>query len=242
MTMTLPAELLYSLPFDCPFEFAPVPTYPVAPVVAPELTLRGAYLDALYNKTVSQQPLSFPRKLPPSLPLNGADARLSTPAQLSIDWFARLVLSRVPGPTPDASRTALRALLLPLHQFDAKWRSVTPGRLGPDSADGLGARALTKLGEEERARLVGAHGEWARAEQLRKADRQHHQRAAQAEIDRASLLGFGDQGEGDDHGQIGGGRAGERSGEEPSAAKGTSWTQGVDQTDQDWISNQELLE
>lgn len=51
-TMTLPAELLYSLPFDCPFEFPRFPSYPVAPVVPAEVTLRSAYLDALYNPNV----------------------------------------------------------------------------------------------------------------------------------------------------------------------------------------------
>ena len=51
--MSLPAELIYSLPFDCPFEFTEFPSYPIAPVVPAEVTLRGAYLDALYNPSVS---------------------------------------------------------------------------------------------------------------------------------------------------------------------------------------------
>lgn len=52
--MGLPAELIYSLPFDCPFEFAQFPSYPTAPVVPTELSLRGAYLNALYDNSVSK--------------------------------------------------------------------------------------------------------------------------------------------------------------------------------------------
>ena len=161
--------------------------------------------------------------------------------QLSIDWFARLLLSRLPSLGPDASRLALRELILPLHQFDHKWRSITPGRLNPDLADGPGAKALTKLSEEERTRLVGAHKEWARAEALKRADSQRDDRAEQDETDKASLLRI-EAGEGmaGDGGEGGSGGSGEGSG--GGGGNGSSWTQAAERTDHDWIAGQELLE
>lgn len=153
--------------------------------------------------------------------------------------------------SPDALSATLRELVLPLHQFDSKWRSITPCKLTLDDTADQPA-GLTKVPEDERRRLFAAHVDWVRAEQLRQADSTSQDERARQEMDEASLLRPGQNTGGLGRGIAGGvdesmNVAAETSVELVAAAPFASeaavvWTQAAQQSTQEWIAELELLE
>ncbi|KAM0793503.1 hypothetical protein ACM66B_000942 [Microbotryomycetes sp. NB124-2] len=96
--------LLYSLPSRCPLPWPMNPSYPVACTATRDLN--EAYDDSL------------------------ASTRL---ANLSLDAFAQLVIQVASrSPRAEAARQ-LRSLILPLHDFDKRWRSSVPELVRPAS-------------------------------------------------------------------------------------------------------------
>ncbi|KAL8286268.1 hypothetical protein RQP46_004756 [Phenoliferia psychrophenolica] len=141
-------QLLYSLPHHCPIPFPLTPSYPI--VVRPsesDSDLASAYSTALFHTALN-----------PS----------------ALDTFARLVLHLVATSAPDELASNLRALVLPVHDFNIKYLSLVPDALayldhatttdadGEDAAMRLPAvpGVEAKLDDSERKRLVQAYRDW----------------------------------------------------------------------------------
>lgn len=75
-------------------------------------------------------------------------------------------------------------------------------------------------------------------EGLKRADRREEEEEEEREREEASLVGF-EREEGEEESRVAEvGKGGQRNGR----AKANQWDKVLDQTDQDWIANQELLE
>ncbi|GAA5877129.1 hypothetical protein JCM16303_006177 [Sporobolomyces ruberrimus] len=109
-------RLLYSLSTRPPIPF---PVHPSYPIRLPTRDLPSAYLDSLWTSTQSDQ--------------------------ISLESFARLLLSLRAQKPPIELEALLRTLIRPLHDFDKRWRSIIPDLLEeeeevdskPENRDGL---------------------------------------------------------------------------------------------------------
>ncbi|ORY90106.1 hypothetical protein BCR35DRAFT_349873 [Leucosporidium creatinivorum] len=163
------ARLIYSLPVDCPLPWPARPSYPTSTTIR---DLPQAYLDSLFT---------------------------SNSNQFTLDAFARLLLSVASEQPRDLVSPLLRSLLLPLHDFDRKWRSVVPSAINPIAPEDSAApskKEKERLSEKEREVLLQSHAAWkVQAEEKLKADKgkQAEQRAkAEAAKAVAAKEGQGD--------------------------------------------------
>ncbi|GAA6012620.1 hypothetical protein JCM11491_005456 [Sporobolomyces phaffii] len=133
-TATTSAKLIYSLPTRPPIAFPVHPTYPVR---LPTRDLPSAYLESLWTST--------------------------QPDQVSLESFARLVLSLRNQTRPVELDALLRSLVRPLHDFDRRWRTVVPDALEDEDDDDEDAPTKGKrdgLGAAERDMFFSAYERW----------------------------------------------------------------------------------
>ncbi|KAK4055180.1 hypothetical protein OIV83_000460 [Microbotryomycetes sp. JL201] len=151
--------LLYSLPSQCPLPWPSNPSYPIACTATRELN--EAYDDSLAS---------------------------SRPPNLSLDTFAQLVLTVASHlPRADFARQ-LRSLIMPLHDFDKRWRTAVPEIVRPATGDVEEDRitaaakrpkqARTTITVKQRAIFVESFDTWKRDASKRR--QQTKQKAATA--------------------------------------------------------------
>ncbi|GAA5832226.1 hypothetical protein JCM11251_004285 [Rhodosporidiobolus azoricus] len=133
------ARLVYSLPSRCPIPFSKHPSYPIR---APSRDLPQAYSDALWPPAESKQS-----------------------EQLILDSFARLLLALLGERPPEGLNTLVRALLLPLQDFDKRWRDSLPNLVEPREEDedfpAAPIASSSGISAAERAKLHGDYERWA---------------------------------------------------------------------------------
>ncbi|GAA5899560.1 uncharacterized protein JCM6883_005260 [Sporobolomyces salmoneus] len=134
-TRTKP-PLIYSLSTRPPIPF---PLHPSYPIEIPTQDLPSAYLDSLWTST--------------------------QPDQVSLESFARLLLSLKAQKSPIEVETLLRTLLRPLHDFDKRWRSVIPDLL--EEEDEEESPKGDELTEQERELIRKAYEKWEVVESKR---------------------------------------------------------------------------
>ncbi|GAA5921876.1 hypothetical protein JCM1841_000958 [Sporobolomyces salmonicolor] len=143
-TASQPPRLIYSLPVRPPIPFPAHPSYPVR---LPTRDLPQAYLEALWTS--------------------------SQPEQVSLEAFARLLLALRAQQSPEDLNILARSLILPLHDFDRRWRYSVPDTLGREEQLGSGAEAVTSAGdkggldEKETMLVFGAYAAWGAKEKSR---------------------------------------------------------------------------
>ncbi|GAA5869698.1 hypothetical protein JCM1840_000560 [Sporobolomyces johnsonii] len=118
-TASQPPRLIYSLPVRPPIPFPAHPSYPIR---LPTRDLPQAYLEALWTS--------------------------SQPEQASLEAFARLLLALRAQRSPEDLNTLARSLVLPLHDFDRRWRYSVPDALGREEPLGDEAEPATGAGEQ----------------------------------------------------------------------------------------------
>lgn len=167
------ARLIYSLPVDCPLPWPARPSYPTSTTTR---DLPQAYLDSLFTSNSHQ--VSDDLYTPVEEALTFAAA-----PQFTLDAFARLLLSVASEQPRDVVSPLLRSLLLPLHDFDRKWRSVVPSAINPAApADSTAPLKKERLSEKEREVLLQSHAAWkVQAEEKLKADKGKYAEQAKAE-------------------------------------------------------------
>ncbi|GAA6032762.1 hypothetical protein JCM8097_000779 [Rhodosporidiobolus ruineniae] len=138
-------RLLYALPTNPPIPFPAQPSYPIA---APARDLPQAYSDALWPDTSAERS-----------------------EQATLDSFARLLLALLAERTPADLNALVRALLLPLQDFDKRWRDLVPTAVEPrDEGDRphlLPTVGSSGLSDEERAKLRSDYDRWSVQEKVR---------------------------------------------------------------------------
>ncbi|GAA5895140.1 hypothetical protein JCM5296_000892 [Sporobolomyces johnsonii] len=143
-TASQPPRLIYSLPVRPPIPFPAHPSYPIR---LPTRDLPQAYLEALWTST--------------------------QPEQASLEAFARLLLALRAQRSPDDLNTLARSLVLPLHDFDRRWRYSVPDALRREEQLGDEAEPVTGAGEpggldEKETKLVfEAYAAWGVKEKSR---------------------------------------------------------------------------
>ncbi|GAA5913964.1 hypothetical protein JCM8208_007012 [Rhodotorula glutinis] len=142
-TLSDKPPLLYSLPLHPPIPFPLHPTYPVQ---LPTRDLRQAYLDTLW-------------------PL---DAAVNQSEQARLESFARLLLTLLTERAPPALNTLVRDLVLPLQDFDKRWRSQLPPLVeDPDSDDHEDGCVPAGVSADEARRARDDYERWAVDEKVR---------------------------------------------------------------------------
>ncbi|SCV68318.1 BQ2448_439 [Microbotryum intermedium] len=145
--------LLYSLPHDCPIPWPAHPTYAIVDPSEQPPELDQAYLDALYSD-VHKNIISKSRQ------------------------FGHHLLALASELSRDQIELKVRSIILPLHDFDRKWRNTIPSLVRPTSTENVdpaitGARPTpptgkkSKLDDKEVTFLLGAHREWRQAEEAK---------------------------------------------------------------------------
>ncbi|GAA5971964.1 hypothetical protein JCM3765_005581 [Sporobolomyces pararoseus] len=138
MTVTKP-KLLYSLSTRPPIPFPVRPTYSIS---LPTRDLSSAYLESLWSSTQSDQ--------------------------ISLESFARLLLSLRAQKPPTELATLLRSLIRPLHDFDKRWRNIIPDLLEAEEEDeGASSTKRDDLMEKEQELIVKAYEKWEISESKR---------------------------------------------------------------------------
>ncbi|GAA5850047.1 hypothetical protein JCM8547_000993 [Rhodosporidiobolus lusitaniae] len=142
-TRTAKPRLLYTLPFSPPILFPKQPSYPI---VAPTRDLSQAYSDALWPQGNSRQ----------------AD-------EVVLDAFARLLLALLAERAPADLNALVRTLVVPLQDFDRRWRNLLPRAVEPRDEDGdeQPKTGPSGLSDVERAKLRGDYDRWAVEERAR---------------------------------------------------------------------------
>ncbi|GAA5997722.1 hypothetical protein JCM5350_006674 [Sporobolomyces pararoseus] len=131
MTVTK-LKLLYSLSTKPPIPFPVRPTYSIS---LPTRDLSSAYSESLWSST--------------------------QPDQISLESFARLLLSLRAQKPPTELATLLRTLIRPLHDFDKRWRSSIPDLLeADDEEEGTNPTKRDDLDEKEQDLIVKSYEKW----------------------------------------------------------------------------------
>ncbi|BGP36760.1 hypothetical protein JCM10449v2_000662 [Rhodotorula kratochvilovae] len=132
-------RLLYSLPLNPPIAFPLHPTYPIQ---LPTRDLRQAYLDALWPPAALKQ------------------SELST-----LEAFARLLLALLAERPPVELNTLVRELVLPLQEFDKRWRNQLPPLV--EDLDDEDEHPPVGLSDDEVRRVQDDYARWAVVEKVR---------------------------------------------------------------------------
>ena len=114
-------RVVYSLPFKCPIPFPATPSYPISQPTTTGTDLAAAYATALY--AAQSNPVR-----PLSHLLHNRTANLHAP-QSALDSFARLLVHLVAAAPADSLAPKIRALVLPVHDFNIKYLSLVPDAL-----------------------------------------------------------------------------------------------------------------
>ncbi|BGO92850.1 hypothetical protein NBRC10512_007970 [Rhodotorula toruloides] len=138
-TTTTKRRLIYSLPCRPPIPFPAQPSYPVH---VPNRDLKHAYTDAMW---------------PP------ADERQSE--QATLEAFARSLLALLADRSPAEFDSLARELVLPLQDFDKRWRDHVPGAIAASEDDE--DHSNEGLGEEEARWAREDYARWAVKEKAR---------------------------------------------------------------------------
>ncbi|GAA5926608.1 hypothetical protein JCM3775_001065 [Rhodotorula graminis] len=142
-TLSDKPPLLFALPLHPPIPFPLHPTYPVQ---LPTRDLRQAYLDTLW---------------PPAAAANQSE-------QARLESFARILLTLLADRAPPALNTLVRDLVLPLQDFDKRWRIQLPPLVeDPDSDDPNDGRAPAGVTDDEARRATDDYERWAVDEKVR---------------------------------------------------------------------------
>ncbi|GAA5834170.1 hypothetical protein JCM9279_004235 [Rhodotorula babjevae] len=165
--------LLYALPLSPPIPFPLHPTYPVQ---LPTRDLRQAYLDTLW---------------PPATAANHSE-------QARLESFARLLLTLLAERPPPALNSLVRDLVLPLQDFDKRWRAQIPPLVeDPHSSDDEDGRAPVGVSDDEATRARNDFEQWAVDEKARleaKRDEDERRRKGkQRAVDQDAPAGAGDE-------------------------------------------------
>ncbi|KAK4705754.1 hypothetical protein P7C70_g452, partial [Phenoliferia sp. Uapishka_3] len=152
---------VYSLPFKCPIPWPQAPSYPIKQQPHP-------------------QPVAGPEAEPDlDLPTSYSNALYATPSQLqhALDSFARLALSHfqdAESTTAQSLATTFRSLVLPVHDFDLKYRSTVPQTISHLTNNNRQASTISHqlpnvpgveeeratLSESDTTALLQAHQRW----------------------------------------------------------------------------------
>lgn len=151
-------ELLWSLPFRSPFPFPATPNYPI--ITSNSLPLHATYLNALYLSL-------HPPQVSPAIstpPLDSHSSSLRVP-QITLDNFTRFLIRLLAAESNKALlETQLRVIVLPIHDFDQKWRSLVLATLLPPTPDDAIPPEKTKksyrIDDQEKEVLLQAHERW----------------------------------------------------------------------------------
>ncbi|BGP12784.1 hypothetical protein JCM10213_007298 [Rhodosporidiobolus nylandii] len=135
------SKLLYSLPVHPPIPFLTQPAYPIR---TPTRDLPTAYNDALWPQAEPKQS-----------------------EQVVLDSFARLLLALLDERSPTDLNSLVRLLLIPLQDFDKRWRDALPSFVEPREGFGLPVVGSSGLSEEEKAQIKADYDRWAVQEKLR---------------------------------------------------------------------------
>ncbi|GAA5980285.1 hypothetical protein JCM11641_005529 [Rhodosporidiobolus odoratus] len=134
-------KLLYTLQTRPPIPFLPRPTYPIR---TPPRDLATAYSDALWPQADSKQP-----------------------HQAILESFARLLIHVLAEQAPAAFNALARGLLLPLQDFDKRWRDHVPTILEKDDETGKIAVNASEPSALEQSRFREDYARWEKRETVR---------------------------------------------------------------------------
>ncbi|GAA6047320.1 hypothetical protein JCM3770_001885 [Rhodotorula araucariae] len=168
-TLQSKPRLLYSLPLNPPIAFLRHPTYPIQ---LPTRDLRQAYLDALWPPAASQQS-----------------------EQATLEAFARLLLALLAERSPANLDTLVRGHILPLQEFDKRWRNQLPPLVGDTDDDDDDERSPAGLTRDEIQRVQADYARWAIDEGIRleeerkKAEEKRRKRKERAPDQNADTTG-----------------------------------------------------
>ncbi|BGO96623.1 SLD3 domain-containing protein [Rhodotorula toruloides] len=138
-TTTTKRRLIYSLPCRPPIPFPAQPSYPIH---VPKRDIKQAYTDALW---------------PP--------ADESQSEQAILEAFARSLLALLADRSAAGFDSLARELVLPLQEFDRRWRDHVPGAIEASEEDE--EDSSEGLGEEEARRAREDYARWAVKEKAR---------------------------------------------------------------------------
>ncbi|BGP21649.1 hypothetical protein JCM10295v2_000524 [Rhodotorula toruloides] len=159
-TTTTKRRLVYSLPCRPPIPFPAQPSYPIH---VPKRDIKQAYTDTLW---------------PP------ADNKQSE--QATLEEFARSLLALLADRLPADFDSLARELVLPLQDFDKRWRVNVPGAVEDSEEDGLDSS--DGLGGEEARRARAEYARWvvkekARLEEERRKAEEKRRKGKQRAVD-----------------------------------------------------------
>jgi len=164
-TLSDKPPLVYSLPLSPPIPFPLHPTYPVQ---LPTRDLRQAYLDALWPPPTASNQSEQVRTLSLSRPCRASADPPPSPTQARLESFARLLLTLLAERAPPALNTLVRDLVLPLQDFDKRWRSQLPPLVEVlHSSDDEDARPPQGVSDDEAQRARDDYERWAVEEKVR---------------------------------------------------------------------------
>ncbi|GAA6001815.1 hypothetical protein JCM10207_002333 [Rhodosporidiobolus poonsookiae] len=140
-TVRAKPRLVYALPTRPPIPFPAQPSYPIRP---PTRDLQQAYTDALWPPATSKQP-----------------------DQVVFESFARLLLALLADKSPADFNTLVRGLLIPLQDFDRRWRDGIPAAVDPPEDDFPSVAGPSGLSDAEKAQLRCDFDAWSVQERKR---------------------------------------------------------------------------